>query len=179
MLPNDLNGPEESIFNSDTRAVSEFISNAARRYPDLPRDFVTQICYELPSHFNGYFPEFDIETNKVVVRRVSASWVQAQVRYDSNDSLEAGFYGEHVDAFLKTKVPPLGTFVQEMFTAQTWPFRPVIVGNECGIGVLGSKMPLGKPFHLIEGCHRVSYLLRMLALGHLSPDSEHSLLEVV
>lgn len=179
MLPKDLRGPETGIYFSDTDEVAKFIADAERRYPDLHRNFITQICFELPSHFNLYLPRFDVKVNKVVVRQVSAQWIKESVRYDDNKSLENSFYGFHVENASRLPKPLQPPLLREMLTNKTWPFLPVIVEHDHGVKDLGSKQTLGHPYHLIEGCHRVSYLLKMLELGCIAPDSKHDVLEVV
>lgn len=179
MLPNDLYGPEMGIHYVEDDQVQEFVAQATQRYPDLHPDFLTQICFELPSRFDDYFPGFDPKVNKVIVRRITAQWLKENVRYDKNESMESEyFFGIHVEQYdhVASRGFPM---VKEMIAARTWPFRPVIVDYNLGVRELNSRYDLGRPFHLIEGCHRTSYLLKMLALGNITPDSIHEILEVI
>ena len=113
------------------------------------------------------------------MRRITARWLKDNVRYDDGESMEFGrFFAEHVDEYdsvTKRGMP----MVKDMIAKGTWPFRPIIVEHDFGTKNLGSEYDLGSPYHLYEGCHRTSYLLRMLRLGYITPDSVHEILEVV
>lgn len=179
MLPDDLRGPETSIHNADESELADFLASASEKYPGLPGDFLTQICFELPSDFDGWLPGFDVTVNRVVVRRVATHWIKANVRYDDDERLDSSrFYGSEVeDKSLQND--PAYSLRRDMLSANTWPFRPVIVKHEHAVQNLGGWSGLGRPYHLIEGCHRISYLLKMVELGLVSPNSEHEVLEVV
>ena len=57
----------------------------------------------------------------------------------------------------------------------TWPFPPVITGYDTGIA-MGSRVELGRPFHLIEGTHRVNYINRLYEKGLIKPEALHELI---
>jgi hypothetical protein len=179
MLPKDLIGPGMTLSVSAREEVSNFVARAAKRYPDIHSDFITDVCFEGPSRFDDYFPNFDAKTNKVIVHRVTARWVKENVRYDDGESIEFGrFFGGDVDEYNPATLQGK-PMVKDMISKGTWPFRPIIIEYGFGVGTLGSEYDLGSPYHLFEGCHRTSYLLRMLALGYITADSEHDILVVV
>jgi len=179
MLPRDLQGPGKTLNFAGEGEVPAFVAQAVKRYPNIHPDFITDVCFEDPDRFNDYFPNFNVSGNSVVVRHITAQWLRENVRYDDNESIEFGrFFGAHVEEYdiSKSSEYPM---VGDMIAKGTWPFLPVIIEHDVGVGKLGSQYDLGRPFHLIEGCHRTSYLLRMLALGYITSDSEHEILEIV
>jgi hypothetical protein len=125
-----------------------------------------------------YFPLFDIECHLVMEREVTADWIANNIRYDDGDSLESDkFYGCHFD-----QNPPRERKGFEVYNFMiqnlTWAFPPIIVEANFGVNVLGCGFKLGAPYHLFEGTHRASYLLKMRELKLLSGDSRHTILEI-
>lgn len=175
MLPENLRGPCQCIYFPDGES---FLEKAFAAYPGLHPDFLRQACCEHPDRMDAFFPLFDIEVHPVVEREVTADWVAKNVRYDDGESLEGdGFYGFHF-----AQNPPRERMGLEVYNFMiqnlTWPFSPIIVESGFAEKALGCDFQLGSPFHLFEGTHRVSYLLKMLSLGLISGDSRHSILEI-
>ena len=72
--------------------------------------------------------------------------------------------------------------VDEVFSAMTatgtWHFPPVMI--EAGFGAaLGARSRVGRPYYLIEGTHRLSYLRSMLQLGLVEAARELHVIEIV
>ena len=64
-----------------------------------------------------------------------------------------------------------------MMKTGTWPFPPVVI--EAGFArSLGAPTYIGRPFHLIEGTHRVSYALRMMEVGLVERTKPVEIIEV-
>lgn len=63
---------------------------------------------------------------------------------------------------------------QEMARNLTFPYPPIVMDaaflkdNEWRV--------YGRPLHLVEGTHRVSYLMRMVELGLVANDSAHEVI---
>ncbi len=174
MLPKNLNGPG-TLFTPE--AASAFIARAHDRYPQLPKDFVSQACYEHADRFDEYFPLFDVAKHAVIERKVTSDWVYHNLRYDENESLESdNFYGWQYEEYLNSG-SDYSIFV-EMKKNKTWPFAPIIVESSFAMSELGSNSTLGSPYHLFEGTHRVSYLLKMLSLDLIKSHSLHKVFEI-
>jgi hypothetical protein len=60
---------------------------------------------------------------------------------------------------------------QSMSATCTFPFPPILIDPQLLTGA--GWRECGRPLHLIEGTHRVSYLRRMLELGLVDPESRH------
>ena len=167
MLPELLHGPDKTI---RSEPYEYFLENAQRAYPHLDKDFLLQICFEHPTRFNRIFPGFDIERHTVKRIKKRTEWVASNIRYDGGERLE-GFWVHHFG-----KPTPL---LEEMLRNKTWPFPPVVVEANMAADQLSAKSRLGEPYYLIEGTHRVSYLLNMAERGIIDGNSEHELLEIV
>lgn len=149
------------IHYASPEQVDIFLRENRERYPNLDPDFILQICFEHPDRFNDLLPAFDPEKHSAVRVEKSVGWVYDNVRYDDNAALD--FWYEHFDALRESGNADYEVFTHMMRTG-AWPFPPVIV--EAGFAVrLGTPEDVGKPFHLIEGTHRVSYARRMIELG--------------
>lgn len=173
MLPLTLRGP------GTTLAIKEdpgFVERNAKAFPHLDPDFISQICYEHQRRFNDLYPGFDLEKHAAVRMQRTAAWVKANVRYSGSEDVTA-WWAFHVDGFFetgKTDRPML----QHMLDHGTWPFPPVIAEAPL-VRRLGAAHEPGTPYELIEGTHRTSYLLNLLARGRISPTSLHDLIEIV
>ena len=171
MLPAELKGPGKAIaFESPDTFVLE---NRAR-YPDLDPDFLLQICFEHPGRFNDLLPRFD--PRRHVARRIrrTAGWVYDNVRYDDNQDLD--FWFSHFDSQFSSGRSDYEIFTQ-MVEHGEWPFPPVIIDAAFAL-TLGAPESIGRPYHLVEGTHRVSYLRRMLQRGLISREKSLPVIEV-
>ena len=176
MLPEELHGPATSIYSEEGR---RFLNHARRAFPGLNLDFIKQVCCEHPTRMDEYFPGFDIGRHSIIESRLSAKWIAENVRYDNDEKLYGGgFFGWHVDQYPVHQIPEELYVLRFMKENWTWPFPPVIVERQFALEDLGSKCLLGGPYHLFEGTHRVSYLLRMLEVGLVSPGSMHLFLQI-
>ncbi len=64
-----------------------------------------------------------------------------------------------------------------MMQTGTWEFPPVIIEAEFAVS-LGAHEDVGKPYHLIEGTHRVSYARRMIEVGLANRTCSAEVIEV-
>ena len=104
----------------------------------------------------------------------TAGWVYENIRYDNNE--EVDFWSTHFDSQRSSGESKYEVFTH-MVSNGEWPFPPVIV-EAAFAATIGAPTSIGKPYHLIEGTHRVSYLRRMIQLGLASKDRSVSLIEV-
>lgn len=171
MLPNDLIGPGLTI---DYANSSDFLDRNRSAYPFLDPDFILQICYEHPTRFNELLPGFDVNLHNA--RRIgkTTGWIRENVRYDNSEELD--FWFEHFDSLASHANPQYEIYVS-MIKNGTWPFPPVVISAAVAAN-LGAPPFIGRPYHLIEGTHRISYLLRMLQKGMISELGVHDLIAV-
>lgn len=171
MLPAELIGPGKAIEFDSPEA---FLSENRVRYPNLDPDFIVQICFEHPGRFNDLLPKFDPRRHSAVRVQRTVGWVYDNVRYENNEELD--FWAEHFDSQLSS-----GKRSYEVFTHMVdhgeWPFPPVVVEASFAL-TLGAPRSVGRPYHLIEGTHRVSYLRRMVQLDMLPREKLVFLIEV-
>lgn len=139
----------------------------------MDRVFLSQICYEHGERFNRYFPKFDISKHNIQRQLVTALDIQTCVSYDQN--LPVIDWAEQFDEYRQSGSCRYINF-EHMISKLTWPFPPVIINNANGFAESLSSYSLGKPWHLVEGTHRVSYLNRMLELGLIEPSSKHEII---
>lgn len=174
MLPEHLHGPGTTIHFASPETRDTFLRENEDRYPNLDSDFILQICFEHPDRFDELFPAFNPEEHVAVRKGRSLGWVYDNVRYDRSEELD--FWYAQFDEFQKS-----GCSGYEIYTHMTrtgdWPFPPVII--EAGFAVsLGAPKNVGKPYHLIEGTHRVSYARRMLEIGLVNRARSVAVIEV-
>jgi hypothetical protein len=128
---------------------------------------------------NELFPLFDLERHKVRRISVTAGWIADSIRYDRNEALDSdSFYGFHVDQLIERGTSTGACLVTRMVESGTWPNAPIIVSHAFEVNELGAPLNLGAPYHLFEGCRRVSYLLAMLRHGLVDANSMHEVLEL-
>ena len=159
MLPVALYGPGKAIaFESHDACL---LSNHVR-FPGLDPDYILQVCFEHPARLDAILPQFDARRH--VARRVvkTAGWVYENVRHDDNRDVD--FWFEHFDSQLHSGRSDYEVF-NHMVKHGEWPFPPVVVEASLAASLGAPSGIIGKPFHLVEGTHRVSYLRRMIQLG--------------
>lgn len=169
MLPDDLKGPSLSIDFADPK---EFLDRNLTSYPNLDQDFIVQICYEHPERFNELLPGFDVGQHCARRIRKTAGWIEENVRYENGERVD--FWFDHFDELLSNADPQYEIFVS-MVKKGTWPFPPVVITPEFATEI-GGHTYFGEPYHLIEGTHRVSYLIRMLQKTMVTKSSLHELI---
>lgn len=131
------------------------------------RQFYRQVVYDHFDHFNDHYPNFIIDERQFVARRVKADDVAARIRYFDNKQID--WWHEQFDAFQKENYDyPI---YQEMSKNLTFPFPPIVMDS--ALLTDNEWRVYGRPIHLVEGTHRVSYLMRMVELGLIARDSMH------
>lgn len=171
MLPAELEGRGKEIaFESP----DVFLSANLVEYPNLDQDFILQICFEHPRRFNDLLPQFDPRCHDAKRTERTAGWVYDSIRYDDNQDVD--FWFDHFDSQLSSGRRDYKIFTH-MVNHGEWPFPPVIVETAFAL-TLGAPEGIGKPYHLIEGTHRVSYLRRMIQLEMVSREKLVSLIEL-
>jgi hypothetical protein len=171
MLPAELEGPGKEI---ESESPTAFLRLNRSRYPMLDPDFIVQICFEHPQRFNERLPLFDVDRHSAKRRLRTAAWVYECVRYDDNEKVE--FWYEKFDEQLATGRETHWVFTH-MIRQSEWPFPPVVIEASFAKS-LGAPVNVGRPYHLIEGTHRVSYLRRMVERGLVRPDRELWVIEI-
>lgn len=129
--------------------------------------FYRQVVYDHFEHFNENYPSFRLEDYLITLKYYSAEQARDLIRYFNNDSID--FWGEQYDDFERRNYSYV--IYQEMAKNLTPPFPPVLL--EPSLLIDGDWRIYGRPLHLIEGTHRVSYLRRMLARRLITPTSMH------
>lgn len=170
MLPIELHGPGKVIAFESPDA---FLSANRVQYPNLDPDFILQICFEHPARFDALFPGFEPSRHEARRVRRTAGWVYENVRYDDNQDID--FWFSHFDSQFSSRQRECEIFTH-MVNEGEWPFPPVII--EAAFGATLGATRLGKPYHLIEGTHRVSYLRRMVQLRLVTEEREVWIIEV-
>ena len=172
MLPKELHGPGKTIHSADAEL---FIQVALRKFPDLDREFATQICLEHPNRFNEILPNFDISIHTAIRVTRTVEWILKNVTYNRSKSIH-NEWAWHVDEYLES-----GTGGSEvlppMVDSGVWPFPPVIVKADFAFSI-GAPEYIGTPYYLIEGTHRVSYLARLVELGRIRAEAYLPIIEV-
>lgn len=131
------------------------------------------MCCEHPQRFNELFPDFELSNHTVRQIEKSAFWIRDNVRYDYSEKVR--FWDTRFDDLEKRGSDDF--IFRSIQKLQVWPFPPVVIEYHFARS-LGAGESIGRPYYLIEGTHRVSYLLRALDLGWLPGDKLLPLLEV-
>jgi hypothetical protein len=129
--------------------------------------FYRQVVYDHFEHFNDHYPSFALGNHEVVMREYMAQEATDLIRFFKSEPMD--WWAEQYDEYARKNQDYI--IFQTMSTTLTFPFPPVLIDprqlknrgrNECG-----------RPLHLVEGTHRVSYLRHMLAKGIVPPSSKH------
>lgn len=171
MLPAELRGHGKAIAFESPDA---FLSANRMRFPNLDPDFILQICFEHPSRFDDLLPGFEPGRHRALRIKRTAGWVYENIRYDNNQDVD--FWFNHFDSQCASGKSKYDVFTY-MVSNGEWPFPPVIA-EAAFAATIGAPKSIGKPYHLIEGTHRVSYLRRMIQLGLVSKERSVSIIEV-
>lgn len=174
MLPAELHGPALTLAYAGADRVLEFLHHNVGRYPHLDRDFILQICFEHPDRFDGLFPRFDVELHTALRITRSAAWIADNVRYDRGETVD--FWCDRFHALLARDETSDEIFGPLLLNG-TWHFPPVVVESNFALS-LGAPRDIGRPYYLIEGTHRLSYLRAMLELEMMPRDRELPLIAV-
>jgi hypothetical protein len=126
-------------------------------YADIiDKAFLSQICLEHFELFNNNFPLFDIDSHSIVRIKISAFEIHKNLRYENNEKID--FFYHMINSCMNGSTsthPELHYCLKNL----KWSFPPIIIRQLFGEDIGGRK--LGQPYHLIEGCHRVSYINRL------------------
>ncbi|MBA6407906.1 hypothetical protein H4J63_00790 [Pseudoalteromonas sp. 5Ae-yellow] len=131
------------------------------------REFVRQVVYDHFNLHNSLYPEFDINDFEFESIYLSVKEIKNSVRYFRNEQVD--WWGEQYEEFKETNYPYI--IFEKMSENKTPPFPPVIIQESTFSNNDGKA--LGSPFHLVEGTHRVSYLLHMAKIGDIEWNSTH------
>lgn len=172
MLPDVFRGP--CRFRFDETEWAAYLSRLGAHSSPLDLQFLRQVPYDHFDHFNTHYPWFDIA--KATTKRITmtAQEIYDQVRYFSNDPLQL-WYAQFDDFYERQE-----TFFifRSMMDKHTWPLPPIVMVNTANRYATQCHYEYGRPLHLIEGTHRVSYLCRMLERKLVSSESTHELVLV-
>ena len=138
----------------------------------LPNDeavlqFYRQVIYDHFEHFNDHYPSFKLKNYVIVTRQYTAQEAYDLVWFFKSEVMN--WWGEQYEEYAKRNQKYI--IFEAMSMTLTFPFPPILIEprllknkgrNECG-----------RPLHLIEGTHRVSYLRHMLETGRIHPSSRH------
>ena len=134
-------------------------------------EFYRQVVFDHFDHHNDFYPSFEIDDFTYEIRSLSVRQVNDCVRFFDGESLcGRNWWGNQYDEFAKKNVDYV--IYQEMSKNHTPPFPPVLLDSTSWRNIDGPV--LGGPLHLIEGNHRVSYLLHMAEKEIIGWDSEHA-----
>lgn len=173
MLPSILT--RESVMFRNDLEWKKFLDNIGKYADNIDHDFLSQICYEHSESFNSYFPNFDINHNKVVRINKTTSEIYNEIRYYNNQKINSWYF--QIDDYLDNLKRNDYKVLKYIIENGTWSFPPVVIKNELA-NKLGTQN-FGQPMHLIEGTHRISFINRLYELEIVKPNSKHVLLEIM
>lgn len=147
---------------SDYWARQDFANDEATR------EFVRQVIYDHFDHFNEHYPNFEFGDYHFCIESWTARRAYNDIRFFQNATMDD--WGLQFDQFEEMDFDYM--IFREMKANRTFPFPPVVI-DSCRLEDEGWRV-YGRPYHLIEGTHRVSYLRRMLDRALVAGDSWHS-----
>lgn len=136
-------------------------------YDEAELQFYRQVVYDHFSHFNNHYPDFNLENYRFSMIELSAK--------DANDSIR--YFRDEIVDWWATQYRDFASKNQDyiifraMSKSKTFPFPPVLL--ETRLIESDGFREYGRPLHLIEGTHRISYLREMLAQGLVLAESLH------
>lgn len=130
------------------------------------RQFFRQVPYDHFHHFNERYPAFEVEDYEFSIVRLTAAEAAAKIRFFGNNEMRMWCW-QYDEFERKNQDYPVFRFMAEN---RTTPFPPVVIDPK---NLRHDYYIYGEPMHLIEGTHRVSYLVRMLERGLITPESVH------
>jgi len=155
-------------FDSWEKEIWErYCSRLALPDDEAVRQFYRQVVYDHFDHFNHHYPSFELDVYKCSIRTMTAAEAAATIRFFGNREMRM-WYWQYDEFERKGQNYPVFLAMSENGTA---PFPPVLIDSR---RLEHHQYVYGKPLHLIEGTHRVSYLIRMLERGLICPESIHS-----
>ena len=171
MLPNILKYKDGSTFQLG-KEWEKYLERIGEYKNLIDVDFISQICFQHFDRFNEYFPLFDLEIHSVARIEMKTKDIYENIRYDNNSKIDFWYF--HIDEYLESRKRANCEVLLYAVQNGTWSFPPVVIKNNLARS-LGCQ-EYGKPFHLIEGTHRISYVKRLFELGKIEADIKHKLL---
>ncbi len=135
---------------------------------EAKKQFYRQVVYDHFDHHNNHYPTFEIDQFNFELIELSVAEVNEKIRYFNNRPLN-DWWGAQYDEFEQADQQYI--IYQFMSQNHTVPFPPILIDSTSWENK--DALPLGSPLHLVEGTHRVSYLLRMAERGIISWGSRH------
>jgi hypothetical protein len=145
----------------------DYCSRLALPQDEALRQFYRQVVYDHFDHFNDYYTNFEMDDYRISIRNMTASEAESQIRFFGNREMRMWCW--QYDEFERKNQNYL--VFRLMLENGTPPFPPILIDSS---KLKHDDHVYGKPLHLIEGTHRVSYLIRMLERGLVLPNSVHS-----
>ncbi|MGC4241139.1 MAG: hypothetical protein QM686_02765 [Herbaspirillum sp.] len=131
------------------------------------RQFYRQVVYDHFDHFNEHYPDFKIENYTIKVLVMTAKEANESIRFFNGEVMD--WWAQQYDEF-EMKNQDYVVF-RSMSQTLTFPFPPILLDPAISKGA--GRLTCGRPLHLVEGTHRVSYLRHMLERGTVKPESQH------
>lgn len=143
-----------------------------RKRLDLPNDyaieqFYRQVVYDHFDHFNDHYPDFELSDYEIGIECLTAQEANERIRFFGNKEMDK--WGQQYDSFEQRNQGYV--IYQKMSKSLTPPFPPILIDSS--LLVDSGWRVYGRPLHLVEGTHRVSYLRRMLERGIIASESRH------
>lgn len=132
------------------------------------REFYRQVVYDHFDHHNNHYPDFEISDYRFGIIQLTVSGVREHIHFFPGDKVE-DMWGAQYDWFEKENQDYI--IYQAMSKNKTPPFPPVIIDSSNLIDE--GWRTYGRPLHLVEGTHRVSYLIHMAKRGLITWESSH------
>ena len=136
-------------------------------YDEAVLQFYRQVVYDHFKHFNAHYPSFKLDAYAIVMRQYTAQEANDRVRFFKSEIMD--WWGEQYEEYAKKNQKYI--IFEAMSTTLTFPFPPILI--EPRLLTNTGRNECGRPLHLIEGTHRVSYLRHMLKTGRVLPSSTH------
>lgn len=166
MLPIELKPKNYDSF--DREPWGQYVERLHLPDDEATRQFYRQVVYDHLDHFNDHYPDFELSDYSISLEMFTAQEANDNIRYLCNKPID--WWADQYDEFAKKNYPYV--IYQEMSKNLTPPFPPVVVEAsrlvDCGWRVYG------RPYHLVEGTHRVGYMRHMLAQGIIASGSLHA-----
>lgn len=138
---------------------------------DLPenegvRQFFRQVPYDHFDHFNERYPSFQLEQHELSIKKMTAAEAASEIRFFGNREMRMWCW-QYDEFERKNQNYSVFRFMSENGSS---PFPPVVIDPR---NLRHEYYIYGEPLHLIEGTHRLSYLVRMLERDLIMPESVH------
>lgn len=166
MLPREYKPNNYDSF--DREPWEDYVARLQIPPDEATRQFFRQVAYDHFDRFNDHVPDFVLYEYRIGLEWFTAKEVNEVVRFLQNEPMNC--WAEQYEDFAKKNYPYI--IYQEMSKNLTPPFPPVLLESSRLVDV-GWRV-YGRPYHLVEGTHRVGYMRHMLAKGIITPQSRHS-----